>query len=140
MTEAFCIKLLLTSALVLIGAVAIAAPSIVQNIDDDSAIRVFPDHNEIARNPESIAQAIEDGRALFRTKFNLTDGAGRPFATGDSKPTPRLLASGNFGRIAGPDASAGAECDQGLADSARPERRTEGPFGKNPDRRRAYLF
>jgi hypothetical protein len=104
------IKPVLTIAFVLIGFIELVELSIGQSIDDEPAIQVFPDHNEIVRNPTSIEQSIKDGRALFRTKFNLADGAGRPFATGDSKPTPRLIASESFGRIAGPDASACSSC------------------------------
>lgn len=79
-------------------------------IDDGPAIHVFPVHEEIARDPENVRQAIRDGETLFRAKFNVVDGAGRPFATGDSKPTPRMKPGRAFQRIAGPDASACASC------------------------------
>lgn len=54
---------------------------------------------------------LRAGKALFEAKFNTLDGAGRPTATGDSKPTFRLEA-GNAGfiRTSGPDASSCAGC------------------------------
>ncbi|MEM7674463.1 MAG: di-heme oxidoredictase family protein [Myxococcota bacterium] len=79
-------------------------------IDDDPAITVFPDHTSIAKSDAALAQALRDGRALFQAKFNIVDGAGRPFATGDSKPTPRLAPGAHFSRIAGPDAAACSGC------------------------------
>lgn len=103
-----------TGKIILIMALGLcsAAPTnyaVGQNVDDEPAMQVFPDHYQIGQNAASLEQSIKDGRARFRTKFNKADGAGRPYATGDSKPTPRLAAS-NFGRIAGPDASACSSC------------------------------
>jgi cytochrome c peroxidase len=78
---------------------------------DDRAIKVFPSHDEIGPDIASIKKAIEDGRTLFRTRFNTRDGAGRPMATGDSKPTSRLRIVANpFDRVGGPDASACSSC------------------------------
>ncbi len=79
-------------------------------IDDEPAIRVFPVHERIGRTTESVDRAICDGASLFSVKFNVVDGAGRPKATGDSKPTPRLASGDHFARIAGPDASACSSC------------------------------
>ena len=80
-------------------------------IADPPAIRVHPDHEKVARNPSLVRSMIADGQILFRTKFNRRDGAGRPSATGDSKPTPRSsLPQGRFTRAAGPDASSCASC------------------------------
>ncbi len=51
------------------------------------------------------------GRKLFRTAFNIHDGAGRPNSTGDSKPTIRVTRDLQlFQRIAGPDANSCAGC------------------------------
>lgn len=73
---------------------------------DPPSIRVFPNHEST-----SVDQLIKDGRLLFKTKFNIRDGAGRPAATGDSKPTPRFLVKERkFHRIAGPDASSCFSC------------------------------
>ncbi len=43
-------------------------------------------------------------------RFTVADGAGRPFSTGDSKPTPRLSRGPMFNRIVGPDANSCAGC------------------------------
>lgn len=77
---------------------------------DPPAITVFPNHDKIGSTSYPIEQAIADGRKLFKTKFNILDGAGRPQATGDSKPTPRGDAGITFKRIAGPDANSCAGC------------------------------
>ena len=80
-------------------------------IADPPAIRVHPDHERVARNPSLVRRMNVDGEILFRTKFNRRDGAGRPSATGDSKPTPRSsLPQERFTRAAGPDASSCASC------------------------------
>jgi hypothetical protein len=55
--------------------------------------------------------AIEIGRRLFITKFNTADGAGRPGATGDSKPTLRSKpVEQRFTRVAGLDANSCFGC------------------------------
>jgi cytochrome c peroxidase len=83
-----------------------------QQLDwDGPAIDVHPNHNEVVLHPEMVPLLIQQGRRLFETKFNEMDGAGRPRATGDSKPTPRSAENGlSFSRIAGPDASACSAC------------------------------
>lgn len=82
-----------------------------EDFREQPAIKVAPVHDSIGPDMESIRQAIQQGRSLFRTKFNLSDGAGRPLATGDGKPTPRFARVDNpFQRIAGPDASACSSC------------------------------
>lgn len=53
---------------------------------------------------------IDAGRELFNTSFNLTDGAGRPASTGNSKPTIRQPRTQIFTRVAGPDANSCAGC------------------------------
>lgn len=76
---------------------------------DPPAINVFPIHEKIGK-VYSLNKAIEDGGALFAAKFNTLDGAGRPYATGDSKPTPRVLIGPAFQRISGPDANSCFGC------------------------------
>jgi hypothetical protein len=73
---------------------------------DPPAIDVHPNHGDFVIGKRLVQELIEDGRKLFRTPFNLRDGAGRPAATGDSKPTIRIRRDQPlFQRIAGPDAS-----------------------------------
>lgn len=72
---------------------------------DPPAIKTFPSHSD---NPASLVSA---GEKLFSTKFNLVDGAGRPGATGDSKPTPRSATDVPlWHRLAGSDANSCAGC------------------------------
>ena len=78
---------------------------------DPPAISVHPDHNRTAAEPGLIPELIENGHALFVAKFNEADGAGRPGATGDSKPTPREPGnSPTLLRTSGPDAMSCAGC------------------------------
>ncbi len=78
-------------------------------IYDGPAISVFPEHEKIGKS-YPLKQAISDGKRLFITKFNLADGAGRPFATEHNFPTRRSEAGPSFQRIAGPDANSCAGC------------------------------
>src|SRR5262249_13474700 len=72
---------------------------------DPPAVTVHPDHDRVAKDPALIPELIEQGRLLFKAKFNEADGAGRPAATGDSKPTPRDRRNDpGLHRTAGPDA------------------------------------
>lgn len=77
---------------------------------DPAAVDVFPDHSAVVLGKQALADFLADGRRLFLTKFNLLDGAGRPMATGDSKPTIRQPQLSGFQRIAGPDANSCAGC------------------------------
>jgi hypothetical protein len=78
---------------------------------DPPAIEVFPEHNDYAEGKRPLQELIGMGRKLFRTTFNILDGAGRPNATGDSKPTIRVTRDVRlFQRIAGPDANSCAGC------------------------------
>ena len=77
---------------------------------DPPAVDVFPEHDAVVRGKQSLADFLADGRRLFLTQFNLLDGAGRPMATGDSKPTIRQAGQAQFQRIAGPDANSCAGC------------------------------
>ena len=78
---------------------------------DPPAITVFPDHDKAARSSGDLAKMVKAGRILFEARFNVLDGAGRPTATGDSKPTFRLE-EGDVGfiRTSGPDANSCAGC------------------------------
>lgn len=76
---------------------------------DPPAIDTFPNHNDFASGRRPLQELIDIGRKLFRTQFNVLDGAGRPESTGDSKPTLRLSRHG-YQRIAGPDANSCAGC------------------------------
>jgi hypothetical protein len=98
----------------LVLALAIACPSCLlaqagQEIYDGPAITVFPDHDKLGKQ-YPIKRAVEDGRKLFATKFNLADGSGRPLATEHIFPTRRSVPGPNFQRIAGPDANSCAGC------------------------------
>lgn len=77
---------------------------------DPPAIDVFPNHQSIVTGQKTLTDFIADGRRLFEARFNILDGAGRPAATGDSKPTIRSPVSQLFQRIAGPDANSCAGC------------------------------
>jgi len=78
---------------------------------DPPAIRSHPDHDQVVAHPGLLPQLIEQGRELFTAKFTEADGAGRPAATGDSKPTPRSAANAvAMTRTAGPDAMACDSC------------------------------
>jgi len=75
---------------------------------DPPAIQDFPDHEALVRSPSS---GVDAGRRLFRAKFNRADGAGRPAATGDSKPTLRSSRDDfAFIRTSGPDANSCFGC------------------------------
>ena len=91
------------------ASVAFATTVAVSEVFDPAAITVFPDHDRIGKR-YSLSRAVSDGRALFGTKFNALDGGGRPFATGDSKPTPRLASGPAFHRVSGPDANSCFGC------------------------------
>lgn len=76
-----------------------------QALWDPPGIKVRPDYESVAQNPGLVSGMIRDGELLFRTRFNRLDGAGRPAATGDSKPTPRVLREAErLTRASGPDA------------------------------------
>jgi cytochrome c peroxidase len=77
---------------------------------ESRAITVRPSFAS-GRSPAGVSRLIRDGKVLFETKFNKLDGAGRPEATGDSKPTTRLRENDlGFTRIAGLDALSCAAC------------------------------
>ena len=77
---------------------------------DPPAIDVFPQHGAAVRGERPLADFLADGRRLFLAQFNVLDGAGRPMATGDSKPTIRSVGQSMFQRIGGPDANSCAGC------------------------------
>ncbi|MGE0002429.1 MAG: di-heme oxidoredictase family protein [Fimbriimonadaceae bacterium] len=75
----------------------------------EPGIRVHPSHTPGSRGAR-LQGVVADGRSLFVTKFTVHDGAGRPSATGDSKPTFREPIPLGPLRVAGPDASACSSC------------------------------
>jgi len=95
---------------VILGILCFAA--IVQGqIWDPPAISVSPNHNDAAKSRAKRRQLLMDGRLLFKARFNTLDGAGRPSATGDSKPTFRTVENNSgFLRTSGPDANSCAAC------------------------------
>jgi hypothetical protein len=76
----------------------------------EPAIQVNPRHDDVVHGVMSLEDFVDAGEQLFRTKFNIADGVGRPEATGDSKPTSRVAQDHMFHRIAGPDASSCLGC------------------------------
>lgn len=74
------------------------------------AIDVFPEHHSVLTGKQTLEDFIANGRHLFVAQFNALDGAGRPMATGDSKPTIRSPVDKLFQRIAGPDANSCSGC------------------------------
>lgn len=78
-------------------------------IADDRAVRDFPTHPDPSAS--NLEEVLAAGKRLFQTRFNILDGAGRPAATGDSKPTRRgQYQTPLFHRVSGPDAGACASC------------------------------
>lgn len=89
----------------------VEAIALAQQNWDFPAITDFPDHDKAAYSKKSVKKLIEAGKRLFETRFNVLDGAGRPSATGDSKPTFRLEENNiGFIRTSGPDANSCAGC------------------------------
>jgi len=78
---------------------------------DPPAIDEHPNHDDYASGKRRVQELVEAGRKLFATSFNRADGAGRPSATGDSKPTFRTRQDGPLlQRVAGPDGNSCAGC------------------------------
>src|SRR5437899_2713507 len=76
-----------------------------RQIWDPPAIIDKPDYRDYIGNDFDVADLVAIGRRLFVAKFNVLDGAGRPGATGDSKPTTRSVGNNlQLTRVAGPDA------------------------------------
>jgi hypothetical protein len=83
----------------------VSALSRSQTLWDPPGIKVQPNYERVAQDPSLVPAMVHDGELLFRTRFNRLDGAGRPAATGDSKPTPRVLREAErLTRASGPDA------------------------------------
>lgn len=76
--------------------------------------RAVPGHvsmDDIAQGVWSFHQLRRAGEVLFRARFTVHDGAGRPGATGNPSPTRRPLATApEFLRTAGPDANSCEGC------------------------------
>jgi len=70
-----------------------------------------PKHEEVTNSVDLLASFITFGEELFNKKFTQHDGAGRPGATGDSKPTARRISNNrDFLRTSGPDALSCVAC------------------------------
>jgi Di-haem oxidoreductase, putative peroxidase len=85
-------------------------PAAYRLIWDPPAVPCTPDHDDVVRDENLLPAFLRLGEQLFRAKFNVLDGAGRPEATGDSKPTTRARVNRLFQRLAGPDANSCAGC------------------------------
>lgn len=76
--------------------------------------RAVPGHvdlDDLRNGVWSFDQLRRAGELLFRARFTVHDGAGRPGATGNPSPTRRPLATApEFLRTAGPDASSCEGC------------------------------
>jgi hypothetical protein len=82
-----------------------------RQIWDPPAVVDKPEYRDYIKTQTKVADLVAIGRRLFVAKFNLLDGAGRPGATGDSKPTSRLVSNDiPLTRVAGPDALACSSC------------------------------
>ncbi|UWQ46867.1 di-heme oxidoredictase family protein [Leisingera aquaemixtae] len=94
-----------------LSAVLFAGSVSAEELWDPPAIKHFPSYQEYFHGHGDAEDLVDIGRSLFSTKFNRLDGAGRPGATGDSKPTPRdVMHSINLTRVAGPDAMSCSAC------------------------------
>jgi hypothetical protein len=93
----------------LLGSLAFSVAQASPEIYDGPAITVFPAHDKIGKS-YPLQRAVADGKRLFMTRFNLADGAGRPFVTEHNFPTRRSEPGPGFQRIAGPDANSCAGC------------------------------
>ncbi len=98
--------------LLIIASLLFSLEAIANEIDwEEGNITVSPSHIKTANTPNLIPDFIKSGEKLFSTKFNIIDGAGRPGATGDSKPTTRnILNNQMYIRTAGPDAMSCVAC------------------------------
>src|SRR5580698_5485762 len=79
---------------------------------DEKVFASHVDFDAVARAGESAVPAlIERGRQLFKAKFTLEDGAGRPKATQAIVPTKRKRGTNPaFTRTSGPDSNSCAGC------------------------------
>ena len=103
-------KLISSMLLMMYVSVSVASQISEENWDPPNRFN-GPRHNEVAGNPALIPSFIEFGEKLFLRKFTVHDGAGRPGATGDSKPTARnVFNNKDFIRTSGPDAMSCVSC------------------------------
>ncbi len=78
---------------------------------DPPSMTDHPAQSDLETGRIPLTTAVAAGERLFLTKFNTLDGAGRPEATGDSKPTFRQRQHGrNMIRTSGPDANSCGGC------------------------------
>lgn len=81
-------------------------------LGDGPVIREHLAQADIDAGRYSLDRLLQHGRDLFVANFNTFDGAGRPEATGDGKPTARSRRTfpDNFNRSSGPDANSCFGC------------------------------
>jgi len=91
-------------------AMLIVGPPVQAQQEWERSIDVAPVHNQIGTINYSLGRAIDDGKRLFSARFTIADGFGRPKATGDSKPSPRLVSGPLLNRIVGPDSNSCSGC------------------------------
>jgi Di-haem oxidoreductase, putative peroxidase len=79
---------------------------------DEKVIAAHVDFDAVAEaGPSAIAALVERGRILFKGKFTLEDGAGRPKATQAIVPTKRKRGTNPaFTRTSGPDSNSCSGC------------------------------
>lgn len=78
---------------------------------DPPAIDIAPPEAPSAKSGWTLHCLLFAGERLFQARFTRADGAGRPAATGDSKPTIRSRTQDpGLLRTAGPDANSCAGC------------------------------
>ena len=106
-------------ALVGVAAAALGTAGCGDKADAEAAVTigerpVIEQHLEqadLASGKVSFDEMFDLGEQLFVAKFNTLDGRGRPGATGDGKPTRRVMGSApEFLRTSGPDSNSCAGC------------------------------
>jgi hypothetical protein len=93
-----------------VSMVFLAAGWALKDISDPPALSRHTDQTDLEDGGLAVSEALDRGAELFRARFNLADGQGRPGATGDAKPTKRLSSTPRFIRTSAPDANSCLAC------------------------------
>lgn len=106
---------LLACATLLVGAIALVMPTSAQDPEpwSERAIKTHFDQSKLAGRLDRplLDELVAHGEMLFRAKFTVLDGAGRPDATQAIIPTKRKRPRSTvFQRTAGLDANSCASC------------------------------